>query len=684
MEATHKKCNVVDDFHGTKVADPYRWLEDPSLEDTKKWTEKQNRQTDDFLQSHPNYYTIKQQISKLSDYETYTIPQKVGDYYYFHKNSDLNHQPTFYRCKSLNKPELEVVIDPNTLRNDGTASLRTVSFSHDSKLLAYSIAFNGSDEQEINIKNLETGEKYPETIQLKRQSAIAWGVDNDGFYYSNYPQSASKHEQAFNHSVYWHQLGTAQTEDELVFNDPDQKELAYEPRISDDKSYLILRAHNGTEPKSDIYYRSLKDSQSSFKRLIGNRHANYTMIYNDDNMFYLLTNDEAPKGRVIAIDINRPQKENWKEIIPEQEHTIVFVRKAHDYLTVSSLNDVDGELTIYKLDGTFVKKVPLPKQITVEDVSQSGTTDKIFISYTSFVEPTQIVSYHIENKKLDDVFKIKSPVDCSTIEVNQVFYPSKDGTKIPMYLVHKKGLDLTGDHPVLLYGYGGYVISQTPKFSPSQMMWIESGGIYAVANLRGGGEYGRDWHEAGIFEKKQNVFDDFITAAEWLIDNKYTKPKKLAIMGGSNGGLLVGACMLQRPELFGAVLCLVPVTDMLRFQHFTFGRYWTTEFGHAEENKDHFEFMYEYSPLHNVKSDITYPPILITTADHDDRVVPAHAKKFAATLQEKQPNNEHIFLMEEKNTGHGDGKPLSKVIDNHTKLYTFLFKTLDTSWQTKH
>lgn len=680
MVTKWKKSDVVDNYHGVKVSDPYRWLEDPSSEDTIKWTKYQNKKTEQYLQSHPDYSSIKKRITELSQYETYTIPQKIGDYYYFHKNDGTNNQPIFYRCKSLESSELEIVLDPNKLREDGTAALRSVAFSPNGKLIAYLIAYNGSDVQEVHIKNIETGEKYPEILHLRRHSAIAWGADNDGFYYNNYPDpdSVPENERAFNNRLFWHKLKTSQSEDKVVFEDPDARELAYEPRISDDKAYLLLRAHNGTEPKSDIYYRPLEENVP-FKRLIGQRHANFTIIGNDDSTYYFLTNDDAPKNRVVAIDINQPDKNHWVEVISEQAHPITFVRKINDYFVVATLNNVSGELSIYKTDGMFVNKVPLPDKITIEDVADAGVENEVFIQFNSFTNPPQIVTYNLETTKLSNVFEIDSPIDAENITVKQIFYPSKDGTEVPMFILHKKGLELTGDHPTLLYAYGGYVINQTPRFTPSQRMWIESGGIYAVANIRGGGEYGKEWHEAGIFNNKQNVFDDFIAAAEWLINNKYTQPKRLAIMGRSNGGLLVSACMVQRPDLYGAVLCLVPVTDMLRFQHFTFGRFWTTEFGHAEESEDDFKNMYKYSPLHNVKSDVTYPPILITTADHDDRVVPAHAKKLAATLQEKQPNNEHIYLMEEKNTGHGDGKPLTKVIENHTSLYAFLFKTFNMS-----
>lgn len=679
MKIHATKESIVDDFHGVLVEDPYRWLENDLLTETKQWTDKQNKKTATFLQSHPDYNAIKERIEKLSTYEKYTIPQKVGNYYYFHKNSGKDNQPIFYRSKTVNNPTPEIVIDPNKICSEGLAAIQNVFFSHDAKKLAYSLSYRGSDVQEIHIKDLHTGEKYSDVIHITGFSSIAWDIDNNSFYYSSFnaPDSPQKRANPYYNKVYLHTLGTEQLVDEIVYDDTNNKELSYEPLISNDKKYLLLRVYNGTEPKNDYLYRPINNKDATFQKLFGNRKSKNVFIGNENNIYYFLTNDNASNGKIISIDLNKPEQENWKEIIPEQEWPISFVRKFDNYFFVSRLNNVSGEVLVYDLDGKFVNNIPLPNDLTIEDVGASMNSDEIFISYTSFVQPTQVVSYNYKTEQLNNVINVKPTVNQDNIEVKQIFYPSKDGTKIPMYIVHKKGLELNGHHPLLLFAYGGYTLSQTPKFSPEQMMWIENGGIYALANIRGGEEYGRDWHQAAIFDNKQNVFDDFISAAEWLIENKYTKPKRLAIMGRSNGGLLVATCMQQRPDLFGAVLSIVPVTDMLRFQHFTFGRFWTTEFGNAETSKSDFENMYGYSPLHTVKESPKYPPILVTTADHDDRVVPAHARKYTATLQEKQPNNDHIFYLEEKNAGHGHGKPLYKVIENFTDIYTFMFKVFD-------
>lgn len=466
---------------------------------------------------------------------------------------------------------------------------------------------------------------------------IAWGPENDGFYYSNYPNKNNKDNEhpAYHNRVFWHTIGTEQTEDELIFEDNEQIELSYEPFVSGNGNYLLLRAHRPTESKSNIYYRPINEEEP-FKQLVPNHDNNYQFLSNDGDVYYFLTNDGAPKGRVIAININNPEKAQWQEIIPEGEDTIISVVKVHDYFVVSVLKHVDGRVIIYNQEGTIEREVPLTGHITINGVAPTKSKEEIFISYTSFLKPTQIVKYHIEKNELEPVFPVDAPLSESEFETKQVIYTSKDGTKVPMYLVHKKDIELNGNNPTLLYAYGGYNINITPTYTPAAITWMESGGIYAVPNLRAGGEFGRDWHEAGLFEKKQNVFDDFLSAAEWLITNKYTNSKKLAIMGGSNGGLLVGASITQRPELFGAALCLVPVTDMLRFQHFTFGRFWLTEFGNAEKNAEDFEYMYKYSPLHNIKEGVEYPPTLVTTANYDDRVHPFHARKFAAALQDVQ------------------------------------------------
>lgn len=672
------KRDMVENFHGTEVSDPFRFLEDCNSAETIAWTTIQNERTKNYLNGHVDRKKVNENIAKRIDTPIYSLPQLVGDYYYFHHNSGLQNQPIFYRSRTLNPHEKEVVIEPNRLDSEGTTALSNTTFSSDGKHLAYVLSYRGSDRRQLKVKNLNSGLDYPETIVLRRQCVIAWGPDNDGFYYTDYPNlhNNKQEDPAYYNRVYWHTVGTEQSEDMLVFEDPKHKELSYEPYISTNNNYLLLKVFSPTEPKSDIYYRLLSDTRKPFRKLIGHRKNHFTFITNSGDDFYFLTNDSAPKNRVISINIHNSSPTQWKEVIPECEDILLSVVKIGRYYVSTVLDNVNGRIKIYNTDGSLKRKVPLAGHITITGVTASKKNTEILIGYHSFLQPEQIMAYHIEKNKLTLVFPKYSPVNQTDYTTKQITYTSKDGTQIPMYLVYKNGLELTGNNPTLLYAYGGYNLNVTATYSATVMTWLDTGGVYAVPSLRGGGEFGRYWHEAGTFEHKQNVFDDFFHAAEWLINSKYTNPKKLAIMGKSNGWLLVGASITQRPELFGAALCLVPVTDMLRFQKFTFGRFWLTEFGNAEECSKDFQNMYTYSPLHNLKEGVEYPPTLITTADHDDRVVPAHARKFAACLQEVHIGSNSILFKEEKNAGHGEGKPISKVIEAKTDLLSFLFKEL--------
>ncbi|WP_312474256.1 prolyl oligopeptidase family serine peptidase [Neobacillus sp.] len=682
MEILTKKEDAVDNFHGVLVPDPYRWLEDSNSPESKQWTDEQNEKTKQYLNAFPERQKIKETLISLSNYPKYSLPQKEGDFFYYHLNTGLQKQPVFYRGKSLIPNELDIVINPNTLNEEGTAALTNITFSNDGSMMAYAISYNGSDWQDVKIKNLKTGLDYPEVLKWCKFCSIAWKDDNSGFYYDRYPNPitvAPEDESNYNR-IFWHSIDSTQDDDNLIYEISDRKELSYTPQYSDDQRYLVLKVLNGTEPKSRIHYQDI-ENPGAFIPLINDGEAYYSFLGNEGSTFYLYTNNNAPKGRVIAVDLNKPNKENWKEIIPEQNDPISIVKIIHQHFVISYTHNAYNQLKIYDLNGIPQKNVSLPSFITINDISGKKSDSVMYIGYSSFLHPTKIVSYDFEKDQLIRIWENEFEFEANDYETTQVFYPSKDGTMIPMFLTHKKGLAMTGDNPVLLYGYGGYNVTLTPSFSASQRLWIQSGGIYAVANIRGGGEFGDEWHLAGILEKKQNSFDDFITAADWLIQKKYTSSQRLAIMGGSNGGLLVGACITQRPELFGAALCLVPVTDMLRFHHFTVGRFWTTEFGNAELNPSHFQFMYKYSPLHNVKEGTKYPPTLITTADTDDRVVPLHAMKFAATLQAAQEGDQPILLRVEKNAGHGHGKPTSKIIEEETDLYTFLFKALKINFE---
>ncbi|MFD1206174.1 prolyl oligopeptidase family protein [Sporosarcina contaminans] len=669
---------TIENFHGTEVADPYRWLENPNDEKVKQWVDEQNAVTKEFLSSYEQREQIKEKLTSLWNYPKYSVPHKEGEYYYFHKNDGLQNQAVFYRTKDLESEDLETVLDPNTINEEGTAAITNLSFTKDGRRLAYGISLNGSDWQEIRVKNLETMVDEPDLLRWCKFSSIAWNEEGTGFYYNRFPEpgTVSAGDESNYNKVYYHKVGTSQDDDSLIYEDPKNKELSFNPSYSDDYRYLLLTVWKGTENKSRIYYKDLIEG-GEFIHLLAKDDGEYSFIGNDGKTFYFVTNHDAPKEKIIAVHLDHPEKENWKDVISEQEDVLSFAKMINNQFVVCYLHNAYYKLKVFSTTGKLLNEVPLPDFISISNVTGKKEEDVMYIGYTSYLTPLTIAKYSFENSNLQTIFEQVELFDTTDYETIQVFYPSKDGTKIPMFLTCRKGLQLNGENPVLLYGYGGFNVSLTPSFSPAQRLWIEQGGIYAVANLRGGGEFGEEWYKAGTLENKQNVFDDFIAAAEWLIAKNYTKTAKLAIMGGSNGGLLVGACITQRPDLYGAAVCQVPVTDMLRYHKFTVGRYWVTDYGNAEENPEHFEFMYKYSPLHNVKNGTAYPPTLITTADTDDRVVPLHAKKFAATLQEAHIGDNPILLRVEKNAGHGLGKPTVKIIEELTDVYTFLNKTLN-------
>ncbi|MEK5037673.1 prolyl oligopeptidase family serine peptidase [Sporosarcina sp. FSL K6-3457] len=672
-----KREDVIDDYHGTNVTDPYRWLENPDAAEVKEWVDAQNEETQAFLATYPERENIKERLTKSWNYPKYSVPQKEGDYYYFYKNDGLQNQAVFYRTMDLESDALEVIIDPNMLNEEGTAAITNLAFTKDGHRLAYGISLNGSDWQEIRVRDLQTGKDEPDVIKWCKFSSIAWNEEGSGFYYNRFPEpgTVDPEDESNYNRVYWHIVGTAQQDDVLTYEDTVDKGLSFNPLFSDDYRYLILSVWKGTENKSRIYYRD-EQSDEGFVHLLADDDGEYTFIGNEGRLFYFTTNYHAPKEKIIAVQLDNPEKEHWVDIVAEREDVLTFAQIINKQLVVCHLHNAHDQLSVFDLEGKLVKEVPLPSFVSLVGVSGKKTAATMYIGYTSYLVPTTIARYDFAQDKLEPVFQQSTLFDEEGFETTQVFYPSKDGTQIPMFLTHRKGLELTGDNRVLLYGYGGFNVNLTPAFSPSQRMWIEAGGVYAVANLRGGGEFGERWYKAGTLEHKQNVFDDFIAAAEWLIEQNYTNSKKLAIMGGSNGGLLVATCVTQRPDLYGAALCLVPVTDMLRYHKFTVGRYWVTDYGNAEANPEHFEFMYKYSPLHNVKEGVEYPPTLVTTADTDDRVVPLHAMKFAATLQAAQQGEQPILLRVEKNAGHGMGKPTVKIIEEQTDMYSFLFKTL--------
>ncbi|MGE5654874.1 MAG: prolyl oligopeptidase family serine peptidase, partial [Bacillota bacterium] len=660
---------MVDDFHGTKIADPYRWMEDADAPELKEWYDEQNAITQDYLSRIAVRPEIKQRLTALWNYPKFSAPQKVAGHYFFFKNNGLQNQSVLYMQSDLDAEPVQI-IDPNSLSDDGTVALTNLSYSKDGKLLAYATSQSGSDWQEIRVRQIDSGQDLPDLIKWCKFRNIAWTPDNAGFFYSRFPEAGSvpKEDASNFNKVYYHRLGTRQADDCLVYERPDRKEWGFNPFITDDGEYLCLSISIGTAPRSRFYYRPLKCDQP-FIELLDGFDAEYHLIGNVGTIFYFQTTHAARRGRVIAIDLNHPQSEKWREIIPQGDDVIAFSSMVNDQLVVVTMHHAHHQLAIYTREGEQVHELALPMVGAVVGLSGKAEDREMFLTLTSYLTPPTIYRYDFSTKALTKFRDAEIKFSADDYETRQVFFTSKDGTKIPMFITARKGIQLDGTHPTLLTGYGGFNISHTPTFSVSNLVWLEMGGIYVDVCLRGGSEYGEDWHHAGMLEKKQNVFDDFIGAAEWLIQSGYTSVKKLAIMGGSNGGLLVAACMLQRPDLYGAVVCRVPVTDMLRYHKFTAGRFWTPEYGNAETNSEHFKFMIAYSPLHNVKLSAVYPPIIVMTADHDDRVVPMHSFKFAATLQAAAASENPILLRVESRAGHGMGKPTAKVIEETADIY---------------
>jgi len=672
-----RKDSTVDVYHGVEVPDPYRWLEDADSAETQAWVGQQNKLTAGFLAGVSAREEIKARLMSLMDYPRYSIPSKRGGRYFFRKNDGLQNQAVLYMRETLDG-EPRVVINPNLMSEDGTVAVTTTAVSEDGLLLGYGISRSGSDQQEIRIRKIDSLQEYDETLRWCRLTRIAWKHDGTNFFYNRFPEpNTVAPEDRTNYSrVYLHMLGTPQSEDQLIYERPDNKELGFAPRVTEDGKFLILDVYHGTDMKNRVYYRPV-ESAGPFVKLLDEADARYDFIGNNDSVFYFDTDLDAPRGRIVAIDIREPARDNWVTILPQTEDVLDYVALINNHFVVAYMRDVHHKLKIYNLEGAYIRDISLPTLGKISGLSGRQNDTEMFFSFTSFLFPNTSYRYDFLADQLSIFQESEIDFDPSGYETHQVFYHSKDGTRIPMFITHKKGLNLDGSNPTLLYGYGGFNVSVRPSFSVSAIVWLERGGVFAVANLRGGGEYGESWHQAGMLDKKQNVFDDFIAAAEWLIDKKYTNPKKLAIKGGSNGGLLVAACMLQRPELFGAVVCQVPVTDMLRYHKFTIGRYWMPEYGNAEANDEQFNYLYSYSPLHNIKAGIDYPPIFVTSADTDDRVVPAHAKKFVATLQEKAEGKNPILLRVETKAGHGGGKPTTKVIEEQADIFAFLLEVLE-------
>ncbi|MDJ0899685.1 MAG: prolyl oligopeptidase family serine peptidase [Xenococcus sp. MO_188.B8] len=666
-----------DIYHGIEVKDPYRWLEDPDSEATKAWVTAQNKVTTNYLSQISNREEIKSRLTQLWNYEKYSSPFKRGERYFYFKNDGLQNQDVLYTLESLDA-EPSVLLDPNTFSEDGTVALSGIAISDNGQYLAYGLSTAGSDWIEYFVKDVVTGEKLSDHLKWIKFSGASWTKDHQGFFYSRYaePNEATKLEDVnYFQELYYHRLGTEQAEDVLIYKRPDKKEWGFAGEVTEDGKYLVISVWKGTDSKNLVFYKNLSQPESEVIELINEFEASYDVIDNDGDRFLVKTDLNAPRSRVIAIDLEKPQPDNWQEIIPESSETLKGVGLLNNQFVTIYLKDARSQIKIFDLEGLFIREIELPGIGSAGGFAGKRADTTTFYTFTSFTTPATIYSYDMvtgESKIFRQPQVDFNPEDYFT---EQVFCPSKDGTAIPLFITYKKGIKLDGNNPCYLYGYGGFNVSLTPSFSVSNLVWLEMGGIYVTANLRGGGEYGEAWHQAGMKERKQNVFDDFIAAASWLIEQNYTSTTKLAIAGGSNGGLLVGACMIQRPDLFAAALPAVGVMDMLRFHKFTIGWAWCAEYGNPDNEID-FSTLYSYSPLHNLKSGTAYPATMITTADHDDRVVPAHSFKFAAALQAAHEGNNPVLIRIETKAGHGAGKPTTKIIEEVADKWAFLVKNL--------
>ena len=676
-----RKGDVIDDYHGTKIADPYRWLEDPDSPESRSWIAAENRLTASYLEAIPARAALRERLTKLWNYPRYGTPFRKARRYFFFKNDGLQNQSVLYTQASLAGAP-ETLLDPNLLSEDGTVALSTWAVSDDGRLLAYGTSASGSDWEEFRVRDVATARDLPDHLKWIKFSGASWTKDGDGFFYSRYPEPGDKALTDVNRfqRLYYHRLGSEQPRDALVYERPDQPDWGMNGEVTEDGRYVVLRVWLGTDRRNRVYYLDLQDAKhpqvtGKVVRLLDDFDASYTFLGNDGTVFYFLTDLDAPRKRVIAIDTRHPERARWREILPQSRDVLEGVHIIHDTFVANYMHDASSRLRLYALEGKLLEDLPLPTLGTVGSISGERKDSEMFYAFTSFLYPTTIFRYDFTAGATSVFNAPQIDFDPAGYETKQIFYMSKDGTRVPMFITHKKGLTLDGSHPTYLYGYGGFNISLTPSFSVAVLVWLELGGVYALPNLRGGGEYGEEWHQAGMHEKKQNVFDDFIAAAEYLIAQGYTAPSRLAIAGGSNGGLLVGAAMTQRPELFAAALPAVGVMDMLRFHKFTIGWAWVTDYGSADSAAQ-FPYLYKYSPLHNIRPGTRYPATLVTTADHDDRVVPGHSFKFAATLQAAQAGPQPVLIEIETKAGHGAGKPTSKLIEEQADRFAFLVKNL--------
>ena len=670
-----KKTDTIDTYFGVQVPDPYRWLENDTAQEVADWVKSQNKITFDYLDKIPFRQKMKERLTKIWNFPKQTAPFKRGGKYFIYKNDGLQNQSILYVMNSLSDSP-KILLDPNTLSEDGTVSLDGMDVSPDGKLLAYSISRGGSDWSEIYFKNIETGEMLTDHILWVKFSGLSWF--KDGVFYSGYtPPVKGKELSQKNeyHKLYYHKLGTDQSTDKIIVEDKNEPLRNFYANVSEDQNFLFTYVENAGSLGNALFVTDLTKENSKPVELTSSFDFQFSLVENIGSDFYILTNKKAKKNKLIRINYNNPDSSKWVEILPETENVLSSASIIKDLLVATYMKDAHSVVNFYSLNGTFKNNLELPAIGSVYSFNAHKDDSIAFYDFTSYNYPSTIFKYSLNTGKSEVFFKPEIDFDGNLYDVNQVFYKSKDGTNIPMFIIHKKGIELNGKNPTLLYAYGGFNISLTPGFSTSRVIWLENGGVFAVANLRGGGEYGEEWHLSGTKLQKQNVFDDFISAAEFLISEKYTSPEYLAIQGGSNGGLLMGAVINQRPELFKVALPAVGVMDMLRFHKFTIGWSWVTDYG-SSDNKEEFEYLYKYSPLHNIKENINYPAVLVTTADHDDRVVPAHSFKYIATLQEKYKGPNPVLIRIETSAGHGGGKPTSKVIDEAIDIYSFIFANM--------
>ncbi len=664
----------TDDYHGAQVADPYRWLEGDvrTTPAVAEWVAAENKVTFGYLENLPGRERIKKELTTLWNYEKYTAPFKHGSRYFFFKNDGLQNQSVLYTMESLEGDPREL-LNPNTLTKDGTVALAGSAFSDDGSLMAYGLASSGSDWNEWRVRDVATGKDLPDLIKWVKFSGASWTKDGKGFYYSRFDEPKEGEQfQGLNYfqKVYFHRLGTPQVEDALVYENKKEKEWNFGAQVTEDGDYLVVTTSKGTDNKYLISYKSLEKPDAKFVTLIDRFEYDYSMVGNDGPVFYFFTDRDSPRGRLISIDITNPDAKSWRTIIPEARETLRGVEFVNRRFIAEYLRDASTFVRVFDTAGGHIRDVDFPAIGTAGGFGGKKTDTETFYSFSSFAVPPSIYRYDMITGKSVLMRQAKVEFNPDEFETKQVFYKSKDGTRIPMFLTHKKGLSLDGNNPTLLYAYGGFNIPITPSFSVSRVMWLKMGGVYAVANIRGGGEYGKEWHEAGKKLNKQNVFDDFIAAAEWLVTSNYTKPSRIAIQGGSNGGLLIGAVMAQRPDLFGVCLPAVGVMDMLRFHHWTAGRFWVDDYGSSDDAAQ-FKYLLGYSPYHNLKPGTKYPATLVTTADTDDRVVPGHSFKFAAKLQECQAGDAPVMIRIETKAGHGAGKPTEKQIEEAADILAF-------------